>query len=404
MKATLKFWTALLCAGLVLGGCDDPIAPEIPDNEDENPPVEQPGDTDEEKPDDENPDDSEKPLTDGSLFTIQINDDIMATVGSVSWSSIVSGSGKFVATGGNEIAYTTEISGDWTVKDMEERCYGLVYGNGVFILIRNDGTGSYNEASLWYSSNVENWNICSSNTHGRSWSKVVFGDGVFVAIDTEGVTAYSNDGINWVIKAITDADRVDGICFGNGKFVILDTTSASDSRIFYSEDGVDWELKDLDGYYTNITFDGGRFMVYSTTDFAYSDNGVDWIENKYDFGCVHGHATYANGTFVVIGDYTLDPPETSTGGLLVSSAGKIGYSKNGVDWNTVEAKENITSFNGICYSEGSFMAYGEYDEFYDFDTNDHTSRGVIMVSPNGIDWTVKNYPTIQSITFIYPEY
>lgn len=52
MKAILKIWT-FLCGGFILWGCcNNPITPEFPENEDENPVIDHPY----------------KPLTDGSIF------------------------------------------------------------------------------------------------------------------------------------------------------------------------------------------------------------------------------------------------------------------------------------------------------------------------------------------------
>lgn len=145
MKANLKFLTVLLCTGFVLGGCcDDPIAPENPDTVDDNPPVEQP----------DNP--KEEPLTDGSLFTIQLNDGIMAIVGTSPWRAIAYGNGKYVAVGDRGIAYSTNGS-DWTFKQI-----------------------------------------------GSLWNDIVYHPEykIFVAVGPIGYNGYSYDGVNWTLVTI----------------------------------------------------------------------------------------------------------------------------------------------------------------------------------------------------------
>ena len=149
MKATLKFWTLLSCAGLAVIGCN-PVGPDYPNHNDENPPVERP-----DEPDDEEPDKSaEEPLTDGSLFTIQLNDEIMATVGTGTWNAIAYGNGKYVAVGedGN-IAYSTDGGKSWIRKQV--------------------GT--------------------------NAWNDIVFNSkvGRFVAVGPNGYNGYSSDGITW---------------------------------------------------------------------------------------------------------------------------------------------------------------------------------------------------------------
>lgn len=107
-----------------MGGCD-PGAPENPDTSNDNPIIEQPENPDDEKPDEENPDEpTEEPLTDGSLFTVQLNDDIMALVGTGTWNAIAYGNGKYVAVGdGGWIAYSTN-GVDWTQKQIRDEFLG----------------------------------------------------------------------------------------------------------------------------------------------------------------------------------------------------------------------------------------------------------------------------------------
>ena len=128
VKASLKFWTVLLCAGLILGGCDLG-APENPDDE---------------KPDEENPDEpTEEPLTDGSLFTVQLNDDIMALVGTGTWNAIAYGNGKYVAVGdGGWIAYSTN-GVDWTQKQIGTNSWDDIVYNSQYNIFVAVGLGNY---------------------------------------------------------------------------------------------------------------------------------------------------------------------------------------------------------------------------------------------------------------------
>ena len=152
MKASLKFWTVLLCAGLVIGGCcDDPIEPEIPSTGDDNPPVEQP----------------EKPLTDGSLFTVQLNEDIMATVGTDAWNAITYTGGEYIAIGDNGSVATSQNGDTWSTKKAgssnwksfgEFGDYKLILGENGMVALTDDlvphqlGTNKWN-ASEYFSQN-----------------------------------------------------------------------------------------------------------------------------------------------------------------------------------------------------------------------------------------------------------
>lgn len=87
MKARFEFWITLSMVGLlglfIMGCCDDYISPIIPKGEEDNHPIAYPLYL----------------LTDGSLFTVQLNDDIMAIVGTNPWYSITKGRYFYVAVG-----------------------------------------------------------------------------------------------------------------------------------------------------------------------------------------------------------------------------------------------------------------------------------------------------------------
>ena len=226
MKAILKFWTVLLCAGLVIGGCcDDPIAPEIPDTGDEDdPPVGQP----------------ETPLTDGSLFTAQLNDDIMATVGTGDWNAIAYGNGKYVAVGeGSDIAYS-ENGTDWTIVRVPMTSASIyddiTYGNGKFVAVQN-GPGS----GAVYSTDGITWSKIDDITGGY-YTGLAYGNGKFVA--TRSIppqnhrVSYSGNGLSWT--EITVDFSVNALAYGNGKFVAV----GNSGLVVYSTDGINWETVD----------------------------------------------------------------------------------------------------------------------------------------------------------------
>lgn len=290
MKATLKFWTVLLCAGLALVGCcDDPITPENPDTDDDNPIVEQ-------------------PLTDGSLFTLQLNNDIMATVGNVTWNAIAYGNGKYVAVGENgQIAYSSNgvswtllenIGGtrqewldvvygngkfvavgsvsnpstprvayssdgiSWTHKDITFSPSSIAYGNGKFVAVGGSG-------DIGYSSDGINW----TDINVSSFASVTYGNGKFVASGNFGTFAYSSDGVSWTKVSV--ADNVPGGCiaFGNGVFVTGNNLSEYSA---YSTDGINWTANNISAKFRDIAYFGDYFVAVGNNGIFVSGDGINW--------------------------------------------------------------------------------------------------------------------------------
>lgn len=341
MKATLKFWAALLCAGLVIGGCcDDLIATEIPGNEDENPPVE--------KPDDETPDEPiEKPLTDGNLFTIQLNDVIMATVGTDNWTDIKYGNGRYVAISQKDRYYGAAYSSDgltWNQisSDLETggRIFpadGLKFINKLYFVM--SGTGSFlystngsiwnrvaeiyipkayfknkyycvGSSSVWY---TQTSSISSTQLEGKDLSELgisgaantcdaeVYNDKLFLCTD-QGDLVSSTDGTNFTLIG-RDFPKQGQFILGDGILVLVGRSSSfsDDDSVYYTTDGATWKkgngctlYQGPDDGRISVDYYNGLFIAYRRNSrynkkFYYSLDGMNWasadLSEISDFNC-----------------------------------------------------------------------------------------------------------------------
>lgn len=330
MKAILKSLTALLCAGLVIGGCcDDLIAPETPDiGGNDNPPLEQP---DEPK---------EEPLTDGSLFTVQLNDDIMATVGTYPWTDIKYGNGRYVAISSKEDSYGVAYSTDglsWTQVSPDLTTGGrlfpqdeLRFVNGYFVM---SGTSTINysaNGSIWSKAErnytprafFNNHYYCvGSNEVYRTGSPLimsaqvevmdladlgvftsaltcdaeVFNNKLFICTD-QGDLVSSTDGSNFTLighRNFSDGQPIptDGqFILGNGILVLVgkSSSSSSDDSAYYTTDGTTWKkgngctiynnsisYRISVDYYNDLFIAYGRYSSSNRT-FCYSLDGMNW--------------------------------------------------------------------------------------------------------------------------------
>ena len=356
MKANLKFWTVLLCAGLALVGCcDDPITPEVPDTgDDDNPPVEQPEVPDDEKPDNENPDNSsEKPLTDGSLCTMQLNDDIMAIVGTGDWNAITYGNGKYVAVGDNgNIAYSTD-GNSWTLKT-----------------------------------------VGSTNFYGdkTTWNLVVYGSNIFVAIGMledsstgkNSYIAYSSDGIDWSVKLTWKGSdfsntQWDSVCFGNGKFVVLGSDNISNKRIAYSTNGIDWttiRMSNFDDGACDICYGSGKFVVAGLLEMFYSTDAINYATVHVDPPRLDSSTAIWRSTCYANGKFFAYYPRTAGSGPFIAS------SINGVDWEiqNFEINVRVNDIHHVEYYNDIFVGI--------IPDPDSGYRSFIIMSFDGIYWKV----------------
>jgi hypothetical protein len=143
----------------------------------------------------------------------------------------------------------------------------------------------------------------------RSWHGAAYGNGLFVITANDGSggrIATSPDGINWTLReAPREYTWMDGI-FGNGMFVFFTGQSKVDGRIMTSPDGVNWTLRSLgdnSGTYSSVEFGGGKFIALQTGSNikAESYNGINWT-----FGTMPQtrwrKIMYADGKFIAVAD------------------------------------------------------------------------------------------------------
>lgn len=271
----------------------------------------------------------EKPTTPPStedLRTININDEIMAVVGTNEWRSIAYGNGIYVAVGENGYVTTSTYGVNWTTPKVTTTVDGA-----------------------------------------RTWHAIAYGNGKFVAISGYWVTS-STDGKTWITgQDISSAERatLGDITYGNGKFVI----AMSNGYITYSTDGNTWATisRKFGRIYpnlTNICFGNGNFAGIWNKYAVSSADGETWeITESAELGAkiISWRAiTYGKGKYVAVG--------------YDGMQGYITSSVDGIAWTTPVQQYNVNWYN-IAFCNGMFIACG--------------SNGYITTSTDGETWTPK---------------
>lgn len=157
----------------------------------------------------------------------------------------------------------------------------IKYEHNKLFLLRNNGAPIYSE------DNGITWNQNCYIEDNFNMKDITFGKNVFVIVGSMNNNnhnmAYSNDGINWTTKQLAPTSNpyltLDKIVFGNNIFVAI-STSQSISEVLYSEDGINWNVSVLDnGNYYNldsIAFGDDSFVISSESGIFYSKDGIEW--------------------------------------------------------------------------------------------------------------------------------
>jgi hypothetical protein len=88
---------------------------------------------------------------------------------------------------------------------------GIVYGNGVWVIVGGDGTYAY-------STDLVTWSNYFPDTGITSINDITFGAGYFVAVGNTGQSTVSADGNNWIPVSLPTADDYNNVCFVSNFF------------------------------------------------------------------------------------------------------------------------------------------------------------------------------------------
>ena len=280
------------------------------------------------------------------------NTDItLPTSTSVSWSSVTYGNGKFVAISKDSttVAYSTDgINWTKSTLPLSESWSSVTYGNGKFVAVSKGST------TAAYSPDGINWTK-STLPSDANWISITYGNGKFVATGG-GISAYSTDGINWVLLA--EKSNWASITYGGDRFVAV---SSNDSKVGYSTDGINWTTSNtlpFQGLWCSIAYGNGKFVTLSSYNDrgAYSINGIDWHLITLPKNAHWISISYGNGKFVAI-----------TNNSNISA-----YSTDGITW-TKSTLPSVSAWISVAYGNNKFVAISN-------------NNNISIYSMDGINW------------------
>lgn len=241
------------------------------------------------------------------------------------------------------------------------------YGAGKFVAATPN--------SIYYSIDGSTWEEAAYDDYAKFVSVIYAGD-KFVAVDSTGYIHTSNDGVEWTKGAIINESitNIVNITYGNGLYVVIDRNA-----VWYSSNLTTWNnvtysnITNADRF-TKVRFCGDRFVAvgsYSSNDtmmygIYYSTNGSTWTLSRSSKTANYTDVAYNDGTYVAVGTNSS------------SSYQLISYSTDFSTWNDVDSSIFTRGgFNEVIYDKYNFIAVG-------------TPGGVVAISKDGINWTVRN--------------
>ena len=247
----------------------------------------------------------------------------------------------------------------------------LIFAQGMFV---GASAGFGGVSQIWSSIDGSNWQL--RPVEGPV-SKLGYGDGKFIAIGQNTILT-SNDAITWTRRVSSTARPLIDVAFGNGTFVVLESSRQYDANgtynpepnvIWTSTDGVEWvtrttgEVRSLQ----SIAFGNGRFVAVGSGDvssdgrpaeIATSEDGIVW-RRAHAITSARAHpldVAYGNGRFVAVG------------------YGAPLFSIDGLSWES-RAPETHDALFDVTYGDGQFVAAGI-----------DSAGGVIATSADGTTW------------------
>ncbi|MDR1318537.1 MAG: hypothetical protein LBJ90_02855 [Treponema sp.] len=204
----------------------------------------------------------------------------------------------------------------------------------------------------------------------------------FVAVGTGNIAAYSVDGKSWAASMMMEGSAWEGVAYGGKKFVAVASAGDNDStyRTAYSENGIEWKEEktpslSLNTFFSGLAYGGGVFTAVTSLSggrIICSADGIHWEDDKYKwkdeeyapFTSAHDIA-YGDGKFVMIAQ---------------ASGNNAAWSADGVTW-TRTAIPGGSNWRSVAWGGGRFVAV-------DYSADSADSSGVAAYSDDGSVWTV----------------
>lgn len=312
----------------------------------------------------------------------------LTTQTSGEFNDITSGGGRLVAVGSGPTAfgsglYSVSTDGStWSTNELGSYITfeAIVYDGAKFIAVGKDFStelGAY-RGVIYSSTDGSSWLLRHSG--GEPLQDVTHGGGLSVASGNAGTILKSTDGENWSSLTSGVSQNLNGITYGNGKFVIVGADSESINPVVLSSiDGQNWVDQSggcgtPQGFYT-VEFCHDRFLASGyLTQLRYSEDGAQSFSSSRLLREKTLAMSYGNGVYFAAG-VNQDDGDSDT--KLVSI--------DGVHWgklNTVDQSDR----NGAVFYNNRFFTVGIGGNIW--------KSGEINAVTTWAEWRATQFPSL----------
>jgi len=224
-----------------------------------------------------------------------------------------------------------------------------VYGNGKFMTTANGSN------QLYTSTNGINWTAAGVTTAGYSAGNFIYGNNVFVMWGSTGFAYSLNSGATWT-SASTPIYQT-WMAYGNGKFISGNTGTSGQ-------------------VYTSTTIPATWVNSNTTNPPPSGFVGGNNINNTSGFGAPDPGIFYGGGKFL---------------GFISGNSNVIVYSTDGINWTSVANLPTSTTWYGVTYGNGKFVAIGNEATAYSTDGISWTAGNMSALSGSARKWKTITY-------------
>jgi len=206
---------------------------------------------------------------------------------------------------------------------------------------------------------------------------VAFLNDRFIAAGSYGFTYVSSNGIHWRLNYVPPSDsNLRSLCYGNGKFVVAgDMESCPCGFVAASSDGISWVPFQADDllFVQGIAYGNGRFVAVALSEYG-EYGATSYPSNIYTAldplsAWTHTGTSTTNDFFSVAFGHDRF---VAVGQEHFSGIASILWSSNGLSW--VKSTSPVTSpLRGVSFAAGMFMAISD--------------SGALLTSSDGIEWS-----------------
>ena len=283
---------------------------------------------------------------------------------------VTSTSGPAIVTSDDAATWTAQTPATSPVSAALE---SVTHGDNKFIATNTRGDSSNNTQ---HSPDAITWTLYNG---GTTKIRTAYGKGEFVSVwGNQSFT--STDGLSWTTHTSggLPSSTWSDICYGNGLFVAVGSSSFSSRTVASSPDGITWTTYATTASWATVTYGNGLFVATlggasgqegdAKTDHTItSTDGVNWTaRNSYGGGW--SKSAFGNGLFVAVGA-GFDSGETPTSFSIRMT------STDGASWSYAR-KTGIRALD-LAFGAGVFIAVDD--------------SGNIHTSANGTSWSTTNF-------------